>query len=45
MVCVVGELTYADVLKTNRRTSFRRNYDVATDMFIASPHNEHEYQD
>jgi hypothetical protein len=45
IVCAVGELTYADALATNRRTSFRRNYDCSTDMFITSPNPDQEYQD
>ncbi len=45
IICAVGELTYADALGTNRRTSFRRNYVYASDMFIASPFEDHEYQD
>jgi hypothetical protein len=45
IICAVGELTYADALGTQRRTSFRRNYNCSTDMFDASPHNDHEYQD
>ena len=45
IICAVGELTYADVLGTQRRTGFRRNYDCSTDMFTASPYSDHEYQD
>jgi hypothetical protein len=45
IICAVGEFTYADAVGTQRRTSFRRNYDLASDMFIASPYSEHEYQD
>ncbi len=45
IVGAVGEITYADALKTNRRTGFRRHYDISNDMFIASPHDDHEYRD
>lgn len=45
IICAVGELTYADGLKTNRRTSFRRNYNLSTKMFDASPNQDQEYQD
>jgi len=44
-VCGVGEFTYTDALGTERRTGFRRNYNVAKDMFIASPNEDQEYQD
>jgi hypothetical protein len=44
-ICAVGEFTYTDPLGTERRTGFRRNYDVSTDMFIASENKDQEYQD
>src|SRR5262245_2553119 len=37
IICAVGELTYIDRLDTQRRTGFRRNYNVSTDMFDTSP--------
>jgi len=45
IICGVGEFTYTDALGTERRTGFRRNYEVATDMFTASPNPDQEYQD
>ena len=45
IICVVGEITYIDALGTERRTGCRRNYDVTTDMFVASPNPDQEYQD
>jgi hypothetical protein len=45
IICAVGELIYADLQGTQRRTGFRRNYDFPTDMFIASQNQDQEYQD
>ena len=45
IICAVGELIYVDLLGTQRRTGFRRNYDFSTDMFIASQNQDQEYQD
>jgi len=45
IICAVGELTYIDCLGTERRTGFRRNYDVSTDIFGISPNQDQEYQD
>jgi hypothetical protein len=45
IVCAVGEITYTDALGTERRTGFRRNYNVSTDMFTASTNEDQEYQD
>ena len=44
-VCAVGEFAYADDLGTTRRTGFRRNYDVRTDVFAATANSEQEYED
>jgi len=45
IICAVGELIYGDLLGTQRRTGFRRNYDFSSDMFIASQNQDQEYQD
>jgi hypothetical protein len=45
IICAVGEFTYTDRLGTERRIGFRRNYDVSTDMFVASQNTDQEYQD
>jgi hypothetical protein len=45
MLCAVGEFTYTDALGIQRRTGFRRNYEVTTDMFTTSPNPDQEYQD
>jgi hypothetical protein len=45
IICAVGEFTYSDALGTERRTGFRRNHDVTTDMFTTSTNPDQEYQD
>ena len=45
IICGVGEFTYTDALGTERRTGFRRNYEVTTGMFTTSPNVDQEYQD
>jgi hypothetical protein len=45
IVCIVGEITYADAMGTNRRTGFRRAYDRITDKFVPSQDQDEEYCD
>jgi hypothetical protein len=44
IICAVGEFTYTDALGTERRTGFRRNHQVTTDMFTASTNPDQEYE-
>jgi hypothetical protein len=43
-ICAVGEFTYTDASGTERRTGFRRNYEVTTGMFTASTNPDQEYE-
>ena len=45
IICAVGELAYADDLGVTRRTGFRRNYDIGSDMFTATSNQDQEYED
>jgi hypothetical protein len=45
IVCVVGELGYADDLGVMRRTGFRRNYNPLSNLFEPTPNPDQEYED